>query len=89
MENPFEEPCIFVVDEEDEIAKIFPVVLQMNLFNAVPYFDPQEALDAAQQSPSDYLLTDVMMPGMDGRQGCRTRVQDVNFLGAGSFRKTD
>ena len=67
MENPFEkQPCIFVVDDEEEIAKMFTVVLQMNLFNAVPYFDPREALDAAKQSPPDYLLTDVMMPGMNG-----------------------
>jgi YesN/AraC family two-component response regulator len=47
---------------------MFAVVLQMNLFNAVPYFDSQEALDAAKQRPPDYLLTDVMMPGMDGVQ---------------------
>jgi DNA-binding NtrC family response regulator len=67
MENPFEkQPCIFVVDDEEDIAKMFAVVLQMNLFNAIPYFDPQEALDAAKHSPPDFLLTDVMMPKMDG-----------------------
>jgi len=66
-DNPFEEkPCIFVVDDEEEIAKMFAVVLQMNLFNAVPYFDPLEALEAAKQSAPDYLLTDVVMPGMSG-----------------------
>ena len=69
MENAFEKQrCIFVVDDEEEIAQMFAVVLQMNLFNAIPFFDPQEALAAAKQSPPDYLLTDVMMPGMDGVQ---------------------
>jgi DNA-binding NtrC family response regulator len=67
MENPFEkQPCIFVVDDEEDIAKMFAVVLQMNLFNAMPYFDPLHALDAAKETPPDYLLTDVVMPGMDG-----------------------
>ena len=38
----------------------------MNLFNAVPYFDPLEALDAAKVCAPDYLLTDIMMPNMNG-----------------------
>jgi len=67
MENPFEEqPSVFVVDDEEEIAKMFAVVLQMNLFNAIPYFDPRVALEAAKQKAPDFLLTDVVMPGMNG-----------------------
>jgi DNA-binding NtrC family response regulator len=67
MENPFEkQPFIFVVDDEEDIAKMFAVVLQMNLFNAVPYFNSQEALDAAKHKAPDYLLTDVLMPKMNG-----------------------
>jgi FixJ family two-component response regulator len=50
MENPFEEqPCVFVVDDEEEIAKMFAVVLQMNLFNAIPYSDPLLALQDAKR----------------------------------------
>jgi DNA-binding NtrC family response regulator len=57
---------VFVVDDEEDIAKMFAVVLQMNLFNAIAYSDPLLALQAAQRKPPDYLLTDVVMPGMNG-----------------------
>ena len=66
-ENAFESrPKIFVVDDEPEIAKMLAVVLQLNLFDAVPYFDPVEALTAAKQTPPDCLISDVQMPGMNG-----------------------
>ena len=42
------------------------VVLQMNLFDALPFADPQEALDAARGDTPDFLLTDIMLRGMSG-----------------------
>src|ERR1700744_376997 len=67
MENPFEaHPRVFIVDDEMSIAKMMSVVLQMNLFDAVPYDDPQRALDAARSAPPDYLISDIMMKGMTG-----------------------
>jgi CheY-like chemotaxis protein len=67
MENPFEaQPSIFVVDDEEEIAKMLAVILQMNLFNAIPYTDPQAALEAARETPPDYVISDIMMPEMTG-----------------------
>ena len=67
MDNPFEsQPTIFVVDDEPEIAKMLAVILQMNLFDAIPYTDPQTAIDAAIASPPDYLISDIVMPGISG-----------------------
>ena len=67
MGNPFEShPRIFVVDDEAEIAKMLAVILQMNLFDAVPYIDPQAALEAAKVAPPDYLISDIDMPEMSG-----------------------
>ena len=67
MENAFESrPKVFVVDDEPEIAKMLAVVLQLNLFDAVPYFDPVEALEAAKGTPPDCLISDVQMPEMNG-----------------------
>lgn len=67
MENAFEsQPRIFVVDDELEIAKMLTVIMQMNLFNAVAFSDPHAALEAAEASPPAYLISDIMMPGMNG-----------------------
>lgn len=67
MENPFEsQPRIFVVDDELEVAKMLTVVLQMNLFNAVSFTDPEAALESARASAPDYLISDIVMPGMSG-----------------------
>jgi DNA-binding NtrC family response regulator len=67
MENPFEShPRVFIVDDEMSIAKMMSVVLQMNLFDAVPYDDPEQALEAARSAPPDYLISDIMMKGMTG-----------------------
>lgn len=69
MGNPFKSnPRIFVVDDEVQIAKMLVVILQMNMFIAVPYSDPEAALQAAKQDPPDYLISDVVMSGIDGIQ---------------------
>jgi DNA-binding NtrC family response regulator len=67
VQNPFKaHPRIFVVDDEISIAKMMSVILQMNLFDAVPFSDPKAALDAARVNPPDYLISDIAMQGMTG-----------------------
>ena len=67
MENAFaSRPRVFVVDDEIEIAKLLVVILQMNLFDAVPFANPQAALEAARAEAPDYLISDIVMPEMTG-----------------------
>ena len=67
MESAFKaHPRIFVVDDEFSIAQMMSVVLQMNLFDAVPFADPQEALTAARADTPAYLISDISMRGMTG-----------------------
>jgi len=42
------------------------VILQMHLFDAIPFADPQVALEAAREEPPDYLISDIVMQGMTG-----------------------
>jgi DNA-binding NtrC family response regulator len=67
MENAFaSHPRVFVVDDEIDIAKLLVVILQMNLFDAVPFADPLAALEAARAEAPEYLISDIVMPGMTG-----------------------
>jgi DNA-binding NtrC family response regulator len=59
-------PRVFIVDDELDIAKMLAVILQMNMFDAIPYSDPLAALQAAKDSPPDHLISDIVMPGLNG-----------------------
>jgi DNA-binding NtrC family response regulator len=66
-ENPFgSNPRVLVVDDEIEIAKMLAVMLQMNRYDAVAHSDPAEALESVKERAPEYMITDVVMPGMNG-----------------------
>jgi CheY-like chemotaxis protein len=57
---------VFVVDEENTIASTLELTLRNRGFDAHSFDDPIAALKAAQSKPPDLLVTDVLMPQMNG-----------------------
>ena len=57
---------IFVVDDEQVIAKTLATILEKSGFSAQCFFNPLEALDAARWDAPDLLISDVMMPELSG-----------------------
>ena len=57
---------VFVVDDEPVICVTLVAILNHYGYQAARYEDPLRAIDAAQQTSPDLLVTDVMMPGMNG-----------------------
>jgi CheY-like chemotaxis protein len=57
---------VFVVDDETTIASTLALILNSHGFDAVPFTDPLDALYAAEMNCPDLLLTDVMMPQLNG-----------------------
>jgi len=57
---------VYVVDDEHIIATTLATILQNSGFDAVSFEDPLEALLAAEYRTPDLLITDVMMPQLNG-----------------------
>ncbi len=57
---------ILVVDDDEDIARVIRVNLQLEGYEVHMAHDGQEALDKALEAPPDLVLLDIMMPRMDG-----------------------
>ncbi|RZU42529.1 response regulator [Edaphobacter modestus] len=61
-------PKVLVVDDERRIADTLAEILQMAGFHAVATYDGWTALETATWFRPDYLLSDVLMPRLNGVQ---------------------
>lgn len=67
MHDPRKLVRVFVVDDEPNIASTLAAILNLNGFNATPFTQPLDAINAAAFSgPPDLLVSDVMMPILNG-----------------------
>jgi DNA-binding NtrC family response regulator len=59
-------PIAFVIDDEMVIASTLAAILKTSGFAAVAFSDPREALRAAESQPPLLVISDVIMPEMNG-----------------------
>lgn len=59
-------PSILVVDDEVKLADTMTEILNLSGFCAFTAYEGRSALEIAEQIEPDYLLTDVVMPEMNG-----------------------
>ena len=59
-------PTILVVDDQQLLADTTALVLNRSGFRAERAYSGHSALEMALQLRPDYLLTDILMPGMNG-----------------------
>jgi len=57
---------IFVVDDEPVISFTLATILESAGYTARSFSDPLDALRAAETNCPDYLISDVMMPKLNG-----------------------
>jgi len=58
---------ILVIDDEKEILNIIKMVLSEAGFKVEVAFDGQEGIQKFDSGRFDLVITDIIMPGMDGR----------------------
>ncbi|HEY1650117.1 MAG TPA: response regulator [Terracidiphilus sp.] len=59
-------PLVLVVDDDTVIADTFAQILNQFGFAAYAAYDGESAIEAALLSPPRLVISDVMMPGMNG-----------------------
>lgn len=67
---------ILVVDDESRIARILEFNLSKQGYRVLTASDGAAALEAVAAEKPDLVLLDVMMPGMDGFEVCRSLKDD-------------
>jgi CheY-like chemotaxis protein len=59
-------PVVLVVDDESVIADTVAEILSRSGYAAMTAYDGEEALETALLTPPEMLITDVVLPGMNG-----------------------
>jgi len=69
-------PVILVVDDERHIVELVRFNLEKEGYQVITAQDGLEACKMAKQDKPDLVILDVMLPGMDGFEVCRTIQKD-------------
>ncbi|WCK54501.1 response regulator YycF [Aneurinibacillus sp. Ricciae_BoGa-3] len=70
---------ILVVDDERPIADILEFTLQKEGYDVICAYDGEDALILAEAEHPDLILLDIMLPGKDGMEVCRTIRRTANM----------
>lgn len=69
---------ILVVEDDNSLKRLFCKTLEKNNFITFPAENAAEALDILDEESIDLIITDIMMPGMDGFAFIR-QLRDANI----------
>ncbi|MDD6683810.1 MAG: response regulator transcription factor [Clostridiales bacterium] len=74
-----EKQTILVVDDDPNIAQLVKLYLEKEGFDVAVQTRGDEAVIAFQKNPPSLMILDIMLPGMDGWQVCRSIRQISNI----------
>jgi DNA-binding response OmpR family regulator len=72
-------PRVLVADDDEGLRQLMRMVLRRDGFEVIEAANGVEALARARDCDPTVILLDVMMPGMDGADVCRSLKSDTRF----------
>ncbi|HWS99389.1 MAG TPA: PAS domain S-box protein [Pyrinomonadaceae bacterium] len=69
-------PTVLAVNDEPKVLELLTVLLEHEGYKVLTAGNGQRALELAQSVEPDIVVSDVVMPGMDGLEFCRRLKQD-------------
>lgn len=69
---------ILIVDDDENIANLISLYLTKECFDTMAVHDGPSALDAFEEYKPNLILLDLMLPGIDGYEVCRTIRKNSN-----------
>jgi len=70
---------ILVVDDEQDIVDLISYNLSKEGYEVATASNGTDAVELAQRMRPDLVILDIMMPGLDGFEVCRTLRQDPSM----------
>lgn len=69
-------PSVLVVNDTPDVLAVLTELLEHEGYRVTKTLNPHEALELARRIEPDVIISDVIMPGLDGLQLCRQFKQD-------------
>ena len=86
---PKPKPCILAVDDDVQVLHLVRDTLEMEGYRVITADSGEAAVAAFEQQPTDLMVLDIMLPGIDGYAVCRrirssSQVPIIMLTGRGS-----
>lgn len=69
---------VLVIEDDKKINKLFRAILEKNNYQAISAFDGEEAMDILDSQHVDLIISDIMMPNMNGYEFVES-LRDANY----------
>ena len=74
-------PTILLIDDEPDLLIAWALLLELEGFHVLTAFEPRQGVELAQRVHPALVITDLMMPGMDGAEVCSRLKSDPGLDG--------